>query len=146
MSKSPTLRPPVVPVFELTDLTEDEISAARERARKKLADDIAMSELGLGDKSVAARKGPTPVPDEEQFTITLDLYEGSDRIILDGKTYMHGGTYTVGKRTYDTLCDINARGWAHQREIEGKDSNAYRKQQNLNATTGRPHQIPGRFS
>lgn len=139
MSKQPTLRPPVVPAFELTDLTQEEIDAARERARRKLADDIAMAELGLGEKTTMARPGPAPIPNEEKFTLTLDLYEGSDRIIIDGRTYMHGGTYTVSKRTYETLCEIIARGWGHQREIEGKDSNAYRKQQNLNASTGRPN-------
>lgn len=112
-------------------LTAEEMDEARTRARRQLADEIAKTELGLTNKTVAAIKGPLPVADEEQFTITLDLYEGAHHIKLDNQTFFHGHTYTVGKRTYDSLREVVARGWAHQREIEGKDSNAYRKEQNM---------------
>lgn len=136
MSKAPRQ----IPQSALS-LTEQEMDEARARARRKLADERAQAELGVIDANVPVRRGPVEIPDEEEFTLTLNLYEGSDRIILDGKHYMHGQTVTVGKRTYDTLSEIIARGWAHQREIEGKDENAYRKEQNINAITGQPQQF-----
>ena len=126
------------PPEEVSQLTPKELEEARVRARRQLADEYARAELGLVDTKMPMRKGPIPVPDEEMCPITLDLGPTTDRIILDGKIYMHGGTYTVTKRVYDTLSEIVARSWAHEREIEGKDSNAYRKQQNINAITGRP--------
>jgi hypothetical protein len=46
--------------------------------------------------------------------------------------YMHGQTFTVGKRLFDTLREIQARGWGHQEEIDGKDRNFYRKSKTVN--------------
>jgi len=109
---------------------QKELKDARARARRKLADQVAMQELGLDDGG-AVIKGPIAIPGEEQYTLTLDMYEGADRLFIDGKYYMNGATYTVGKRLYDTMRDMIARGWEHQREIEGKDRNAYRKQANI---------------
>lgn len=134
-------QPRTIPSFDKSGLSEKEIDEARARARKKLADDIAMAELGMSDGRQIVMQGPVMINDEEQVTFMLDLYEGADRIVMDGRTFMHGGVYTVGLRQYDSICEIVARGWGHQREIEGKNSNAYRKEQNLNAETGRPLNI-----
>lgn len=120
----------------LSQLTQKDRDEAMARAKRTLADEWAKSELGLVDTKMPAIKGPIPIPDEEMFTITLDLGPTTDRIVIDGKPYMHAGTYTVTKRVYDTLSEIISRTWGHEREIEGKDSNAYRKQQNINAITG----------
>lgn len=109
---------------------QKELGEARKRARRKLADTIAAQELGLEDGGTVL-KGPMPIPGEEMFTLTLDMYEGADRIMIDSKIYLNGATYTVNKRTYDTMREMIARGWEHQREIEGKDRNAYRKQANI---------------
>jgi len=119
-----------LPPLDVSMLTEKEMEEARIRARRKLADEAAMAELGMTDRTMPVRQGPILIPDEDQFDITLDLFEASDRIVIDGRTFMHGGTYKVGKRVYDTLREIQARGWGHQAEIDGKDSNAYRRAAN----------------
>lgn len=126
--KPPVLppRPPVNPSI----FSEEEKKAALDRVRKKLADEWAMRELG-GTVDTGPTKGPPPGLVEDQYTITLDLYEGSPYIVLDGKAYWHGGTYTVGQSTYSMLREIAARGWGHQREIEGKSENTYRKEQHV---------------
>lgn len=126
--------------FDTTGLSQKDLDEARQRAKRRLADQIAEAELGLLDpKKAPIRAGEIPVPDEPQWQITIDLEpNGStgDRIVLDGKIFMHGGTYTVGERVYRSLCETISRGFGHQKEIEGKiNTNAYRRQQNLNAQT-----------
>lgn len=123
-------------------LTEDDKKAALERQRRIIADEWAKAELGMAPgANLLTPKGPPPGLVEEQCPITLNLYPGSARIVIDGAIYLHGHTYTVGKSVYDLLCEIISRGWGHQREIEGKDSNMYREQQNLNAITGQPTRL-----
>lgn len=122
----------------ISQLSAKEREEALTRAKRQLADEWARAELGLVDTKMPAIKGPIPIPDEETRTITLDLGPTTDRIVIDGRVYIHGSTHTVTKRVYDTLSEVVARTWGHEREIEGKDSNAYRKQQNINAMTGLP--------
>lgn len=107
---------------------------ARERAIRKKADMIAAREIGISDDGDDVIKGPLPVKGEKKFTITLDLAPHSNRLIIDSVHYLHGGTYTVGQRLYDTMREMIHRGWEHQREIDGKDSNTYRTQSNLRLT------------
>jgi len=114
---------------------QKELGEARKRALRKLADAAAAQELGL-EEGGAVIKGPLPVAGEEMMTISLNMYPGADRMVIDGKIYQHGATYTVNKRLYDTMQDIVARGWDHQAEIEGKDRNFYRKQSNILISPG----------
>ena len=130
-------KPPIM--MNTSVLTEKEKEEALIRAKRQMADEWAKAELGMSPGlNVPVQKGPAYIPDEEQCPITLNLYEGADRIVLDGTVYLHGHTYTVGKRTYDTLAEIISRGWEHQRNYKGENENAYRREQNINAETGQP--------
>src|SRR3974390_3375196 len=119
------------------DIPEDYLTEARENAIRKKAQLIAERELGLiaddGDKKVV--KGPLKKLPKE-YTLTLDLAPHSDRIILDGVTFLHGGTYTFDKAQYDTIRDIIHRGYEHQAEIEGKPrfDHAYRRASNISVS------------
>lgn len=66
-------------------------------------------------------------PDEEMYYITVDLAPFADRITLDGVVYMHGATYEVPHRQYDTMREIVARTWEHEAEIGNANSQFYRK-------------------
>ena len=104
---------------------------ARERAIRKKADMIAAREIGISDDGDDVIKGPLPVQGEKKFTLTLDLAPHSNRLTIDSVHYLHGGTYKVGQRLYDTMREMVHRGWEHQREIDGKDGNMYREKSNL---------------
>lgn len=119
-------RPPI----DYSDIDPEIMKQARERAIRKKADMLAARELGIADDEDVV-KGPLPQKGEKKFTITLDLAPHSNRLIIDSVHYLHGGTYTVGQRVYDTMREMIHRGWEHQREIDGKDSNTYRTQSNL---------------
>ena len=128
MAKKP--RPPLDDV----GIDPEIMKQARERAIRKKADMLAARELGIADEGEDVVKGPIPVKGERKFKITLDLAPHSNRLIIDSVHYLHGGTYSVGQRLYDTMREMIHRGWEHQREIDGKDSNTYRTQSNLRLT------------
>lgn len=125
MAKKP--RPPL----DDSGIDPEIMKQARERAIRKKADMIAAREIGISDDGDDVIKGPLPVKGEQQFKITLDLAPHSNRLIIDSVHYLHGGTYTVGQRLYDTMREMIHRGWEHQREIDGKDSNMYREKSNI---------------
>ena len=113
--------------FITTDLTDEVMDAARKQALAKKARMVAEQELGISDSTMPVIKGPAKVPNELMCSITVDLAEFTDRIFLDGKWYMHGRTYTVPQRVYDSMKEIISNTWRHQEEIDGKDRNFYRK-------------------
>lgn len=140
MKKEPSV-PRQIPSFEVSGLTKQEMDEARARARRKLADDIAMAELGITDTQLAAKKGPLPIPGEETYTILINLEPSGasgDRLVVDGKIFMHGQSVTVTAREYASLREMMSRGFQHQAEVDGKDSNAYRRKLNFDAIKGVP--------
>ena len=114
-------------IIDTKNIDPKMMDAARAQARAKQARMAAEAELGIGEDDAQTVKGPPVLPDERQCQITLDLAPHSDRITIDNVIYMHGGNYTVGQRLYDTMREIQSRGWQHQEEIDGKDRNFYRK-------------------
>jgi hypothetical protein len=114
------------------DIPEAIMAEARERAIRKAAQMIAERELGIlsddGDAKVV--KGPLKKW-PKNCVITLDLAEHSNQLRIDGTIYFHGGTYTVDEPTFATMREMIHRGWDHQREVDGKNANAYRKQANV---------------
>jgi hypothetical protein len=69
------------------------------------------------------------VPDshEEMKEIYIDLAIYADRIIIDGKHYMHGRTYTVKKSLYDSMKDIQAQTWQHYANTHKDPNEAMQK-------------------
>jgi hypothetical protein len=126
------------PPLDDSGIDPEIMKQARERAIRKKADMIAAREIGIADDGDDIIKGPLPVRGEKKFTITLDLAPHSNRLIIDSVHYLHGGTYTVGQRVYDTMREMIHRGWEHQREIDGKDSNMYREKSNIRLTPADP--------
>lgn len=122
------------PPLDDSGIDPEIMKQARERAIRKKADMIAAREMGIADDGDDVVKGPRPIKGEQKFTITLDLAPHSNRLIIDSVHYLHGGTYTVGQRLYDTMREMIHRGWEHQREIDGKDGNIYREKSNIRLT------------
>lgn len=125
--------------FDEKDIPEKIMAEARERVIREAAMQIARREMGLLSQEEedvqppkGVKRGPPPsFFKEPKVEITLDLAEHSDRLVIDSTTYFHGGTYTVPQSLANVMRDMIARGWEHQREIDGKDRNAYRRQANL---------------
>lgn len=112
---------------DVENIDPEVMKSARNHAQAKRARMIAEQELGIADESMPVIKGPIHDPDERQCQITLDLAPHSDRLFIDGVWYIHGRTYTIGERLYQSMIEMIASGWRHQEEIDGKDRNFYRK-------------------
>ena len=57
---------------------------------------------------------------DQMVKITLNLAPHSEDIKINGRAHWHGHTYTVPRHVADTMREIQARGWQHQDEIDGK--------------------------
>lgn len=85
---------------------------------------------------------------DQPVSITLDLAEHSDRIVINGRPYYHGYTYTVPRHIADNLAEIQYRGWKHQDEIDGKDLVQHYQRQRLTTmsqVTGVAKNAPAKF-
>lgn len=103
----PTIEPPELkPNFDLLDEEMKESlrkkAAARVEARER---DRAM-EAYLDAEVERIERSVHPEAYEEEKEIAIDLAIYADRIIINGKHYMHGRTYKVKKSLHDCLQEI----------------------------------------
>lgn len=126
------------PVLDLADaLADDEprLHPILSNKEYRAAEAKALARMEKEDKTAAAKlveealiekvRGKrglvtgNPILDE-QVEIHLDLAEFADRLVINGTTYMHGGTYTVPRHVANSLREMQTRGWNHQTELDGK--------------------------
>lgn len=113
------------------ELSADDLAQIEEEAEAEaLADILADQRKAAKAKAVKAAKARLSRDPNEQFvTCTLVLQPFQHELILDGRRYFHGRTYTVPRSVYDVFCEQAQRGHLHQLEIEGKKrgTEAYRR-------------------
>lgn len=115
-------------------LSNEEVAAARERGRARAQELVrkqamkAIEEEALRDAQHEAGLVTGETVKDELVNITLDLAPHQPYIGLNSKRYYHAYPYAVPRHVADTLREIQARGWQHQDEIDGKDlSEHYRR-------------------
>jgi len=116
------------------ELTETEKRALYQEALKVVAEEAKAKrseELLEEYKKIARRE---LIPEEELEPILIDLAGHSTKITIDGKQYFHGVTYYFSKTQAATIREIIWRGWKHEAEVKGANSNAYRKPSHINLT------------
>lgn len=60
---------------------------------------------------------------DEMVSITIDNAQAQELhpcLMINGRAYWHGHTYTVPRHVADTLRDMMYRTWVHERDIDGK--------------------------
>lgn len=158
MAKTPA-RPTVIPkahepVREVDIdllLSADEQKVIREKARAKIQarDKLDAEEALLKREMDKLDRDAHPEVFEEMREIRFDPALYVDRAILDGKQYFANELYTVPKRVYDVLKEMERNSHRHDAEIHnGSTSDAfYRKERNtrLNWQTGAVTNAPARF-
>lgn len=107
-------------------LTDEELAQAKATAKKRheaeqkqRAIDLAVAaEMDRLDYEMQLASGERQ---NEMVTLTLDLPTFADRIVLDGRIFLHGFNHTIRRVQADTLMEMAQRLWHHQfREVEGK--------------------------
>lgn len=108
-------------------LTEDEKATIRAKAKdhvsKKKRDELESKYLAemIRDEE----REYVPEDQLESVEIILAPFVASSRfnsafIALDGVRFYHSMVYSVSRKVGDTMRDIMARGWEHEREIHGE--------------------------
>lgn len=103
-----------------TLLTEEDREAARERARKHVADARKTSELDAYFKAQVREEERSYEPKDQLEDFTVDLPEYTAMIVLNNVGYYHGCTYEVPHHQCVSMMDIQARAWEHENEIHGR--------------------------
>ncbi len=115
--KGPQKRP--MPVdFELLT-AEDKLKiheAALKKAREIKLDDAKKAYEKIALEEALREEGL----EEEQVTFKLELAEFANKIVIDGRSFFHGFTYTVGMGQFRLISEMAYRTRLHQLEIDGK--------------------------
>ena len=116
-------------------LTNAEFRAAEAKAHARIVKEQKAAAMKAVEEatleSVRGKAGLVTgdVIKDELVDLYLDLYEGSDHIMLSGIRYDHGRVHTVPRHVADTLREIAARGHNHQTELDGKGIQARQTRQ-----------------
>jgi len=115
-------------------LSNAEVDAAVAEAKKRLSDaeHKAAREKLIADSMDTLRRERNALTGkvdlDEPVTVTIDVAEYTDRIVLDGEQFFHTATYTVPRHKAATLNEIMFRSYLHQAQLDGKDpQEAYRR-------------------
>lgn len=109
-------------------LTNSDVIKIRAEAREKLLEkqkasarkNLLSQEMNRLEREEGLT-GATGIPElDEMVTITLELAEHSPNIVINGRPYWHGHTYTVPRHIAQSLGEIMFRGHEHQRVLDGK--------------------------
>lgn len=88
---------------------KEHVAEARRKATEEALLHAYIKEEERGDK-----------PQEELVDITLELPDHAPFLRLDNRVWFHGVTYEVEMSVYQTMMDMQARMWEHEKQTEGK--------------------------
>ena len=128
-----TSRPSFKPLIldEPIKLTSEEMEAVEKQVRAELRAREKKRLLAEYHNTLMRRlTGEVDVQhemDDETFVqYTLDLAPHADRIILDGRHYMHGQTYEFNSHQLRTVKDIEHNTWKHERSVQDANRDKYK--------------------
>lgn len=111
---------------DMKSIREEAAAALRKKQRAEARKQaLAQATVELEHEArLAAQRG---VAKGDNVDINIDLAPFADRIVVDGKTYMHGAMVRVPRKVAASLQEQIQRTWQHQEGLQGKNENAYRK-------------------
>jgi len=110
---------------DISKPSEEQIAAAKKRARDKLAKQRLDAQLKAIEEEEMQRlrveEGMVVGgPADEMVSITIDLSEHSACLSTNGRAYWHGHTYTVPRHVADDLRSRMFQGHLHQNQVDGE--------------------------
>lgn len=112
-------RRPAVNLIDPASLDDDLKASLRAKAKLAVAKEQEEKSADALYEQFLEEERRALDPQYETKYIVLDLAEHSDRITLDGTVFFHGDRYAVSLPVYQSLKEIVARGWDHERETQG---------------------------
>jgi hypothetical protein len=111
--------------------TADELEALESEVILEVQSDMREEAKGRVREQLRAQKRlemqRATDPDEAVFNVTIDVAPYADRVMLDNVIYLHGITYEVPKRVYDTIKEVMGRTWEHEATRGNPNANYYQK-------------------
>jgi hypothetical protein len=104
------------PNFDLLSAEEKELIREKARVNVEAKEKDRAWEAFLAAEVERIEKEVHPETYEEEKEITIDMAIFADRLIINGRHFMHGRKYTVKKSLYDSISDMMARGHRHYRD------------------------------
>lgn len=125
------------PVADMSMLSvEDQLRIREDVARETEAEKLEIAKKAFREQVREEARRDAGI-DEEIVTFTLDLAEFADRLMIDGRIYFHGRTYSVPRSVYNSMAEMAFRTHGHQLELDGK-SRIKHMQRNLGVS---PHGV-----
>jgi hypothetical protein len=127
------------------ELSLEEKKALYAEATKEIAKEVKEKESArlLEEYKKLARR--ELIPEEELHPVTIDLAGHSTKITVDGTDYFQGVTYHFTAAQAASIREIAFRGWKHEREIGGANTNAYRKPRNFSLSEANGQSNPSQL-
>jgi hypothetical protein len=104
-------------------LRKKAVEIAKKEAKQKMEDDYLKAEIAKQKKIEESKFGISD--DEEMVRHTINLSSASDRMIINGKHYIHGHTYEVPASLAADMRDMEFRGHRQEDIRKGRNINEY---------------------
>jgi hypothetical protein len=124
------------PNFDLLTEEDKQELRAKAAAKAEAREKQRAMDAFLEEEEARIERELHPEIHEEQKEIEIDCALYADRIILDGRHYMHGRKYTVGKGKYDSLMDVMHRQHKHYADTHRDPMRALQEAQQAVAKGG----------
>lgn len=123
-------------------LDEVDHEALRAEAAKSVEEDFKKAERQKTLKKYIAEERTKYDPEEEQMSILIDLPGHSQRVVINGREFYHGTTYTVPMSLYRSLDDIQYCAWKHEDAVGGANRDSYVKPRHITLRPGSESMAP----
>lgn len=111
-------------------LNDEDIKALKEKAAKEVREDYKDVQRSQMYKRLLMEERGRYDPEETLQECVIDLPGHSNRIVINGAEYFHGGKYTVSLSLYRSFLDIMARAWEHEESVGNANRREYQKPRN----------------
>lgn len=104
---------------ELEDIeAQAQLEAEQEEKDEAKAEALAEAKENIKRKKAKAKEA-SKTPKKGTRNVLINLAKHSDRLVVDGKTYMHGTSYPLTHAEEASIKDMAFRTHLHQAEIKG---------------------------
>lgn len=130
------------PPADFALLSEEDRERIRNEARLVVAEERRKeAEKAYLEEALSEERRDKGI-EEPLITGTLDLAPEADRILIDGRPFLHGMSYTLPRSVWQTLMECQSRGWNHHYETrEGKSKLAQGPSFSNRSPTLSPHGV-----
>ena len=112
------------------ELTEEEKEEVRALARAQVAEKYKKIAKKRFLEQALKEVEQETIPEQQLHPLLIDLAGHANKVVIDGKHYVHGRVYYFTQNEYDSIVEIMANTWRHEREVHGANGDYYRKPQN----------------